>query len=404
MGGDDQMNPIEGETNTQLEGYVHDTKTEIEADKEASTFEVSEAKIEQAIENLKQEDSQRIDMDKEKGLFNSEVNVIKFKAYELSHNVKEFFKSMTWSKAAKLGSTAALGFILVSCSAKSVKASAPIEPVEEVPAVEVLNSSEEKTEDIKEKVEESREAPESELSEKEIREQRIDKIIEVVEANPNTFTEGEITMYLQEHGVNWTRGVQDLIDYYKGSNLPFKYFFVKNNYKESGVLLSPCPYQYSTERTMDDKNPLPTPVVVNEEMLGKMTESIYVDLWLKENGKYTGYFVEREGGYTTIIYMTQEIGEDGKPYDVMFLDIGGFFFQDADGRVKYISLDKIVNKQLTDEEMAFFTDTVLTGIKEGWVMFVTKEDGGLEKRGNFGEFKELLRPSISSDTVAQEIN
>ena len=375
---------IEGETNIQNHGDEDTTVLTAETD-------ISVEKIEQVTEVLNKENESLIDIDKMKGLIKDEVELLKFKAYELTKGIKD----ITLSKAGKIASTTALGFVLASCASPKVVMAVP----------------QEMTERAEQRQTQTQEAfiptPTSEatLSPEEIREKRLNEIAEVVKENNNSFTTEEISKYLTKHGT-WGDGqLEEEIEYYDGHTLvTFQYYIVENDYQDSGIVLSDVPYQFSQERTMYEKNSFPCPKMVDEREVSRALESIYVDLWIKENGKYTGYFIERDGGYQTVIYMTQETGEDGKQHDVMFLDIGGFFFADSKGNIKYISLDKIINKQLTDEEMELFTDTVLTGIKEGWIMFVTKEDGNLEKRSNFGKFKELLRPATSSDIVAQEIN
>ena len=377
------MNP-ESEVNTQVIGSLSDVKHE----------GTNEVVMEQVTEKVKEKNSQIIEMDKVKGLFSSEMNAMKFRAYEFGQNVKRIFENLTWSKAAKFTSTAALGFILASCSATQSRA---------------MVVPQERTQEAQQTAEALNPTLEATLSPEEIREQRIDKIIKVVEANPNTFTVEELDTYLQENGTNWIGSVQDWIDRYEVSNMPFKYFFVRDNYKESGVLLSPSPYRHSREMTMNDKNSLPTPVVVEEEVLDKKTESIYDNLFFENSDGSFGWDKE-PGKYTVIIYINKDTDSEGKPVDYYYFSIGGYSFDiptidtatmKEDMDIKYISLEEIYNRDLSDEQIGWL-EQAIEYLPSGYTEFTLDKEGNIiEASANFKELN-LKSPSTLSDSTDTE--
>lgn len=138
-------------------------ESEINTNTEFSTPEITEVAIGQATEKMRAENNQILNMDKAKEWFNSELGLIEYKAREFSQNAKEFFKNITWRKAAVLGSTAALAFVLVCCTDKSAETSSPAIPLE-VPQTQALNTEvsegEKETQEIKKDLEASMEAPE----------------------------------------------------------------------------------------------------------------------------------------------------------------------------------------------------------------------------------------------------
>ncbi len=377
---------IEGETNIQNHGDEDTTVLTAETD-------ISVEKIEQVTEVLNKENESLIDIDKMKGLIKDEVDLLKFKAYELTKGIKD----ITLSKAGKIASTTALGFVLASCASPKIVMAVP----------------QEMTERAEQRQTQTQEAfiptPTSEatLSPEEIREQRLNEIAEVVKANDYRFTVEELSNYLKEHGTGWEGGVEKWMEYYQQTRMPFQYYFVEDDKNNSGVLVYPSPYIDTSDMTIDDISSFPTPDVIDEEGLSRVTESIYSHLYVWEDGKRYGIYEKKPGEYTVIFYIMPEIAKNEEVREIEVPNIGGFYFKDVKGDVKHVDYDDAVNKNLTDEEIKFFTDDVLASLKaeEGYIMFTFNKEGNLdEKSYDVKPFYNLLHSTTSSDTVVQEIN
>ncbi len=386
--GDDQMNPIEGETNTQEGNIPVEDNTVLTAETDIQEG-ISAEEIDKATVVLKEENESLVDMDRTKGLIKSEVNLLKFKAYELAKGIKD----ITLSKVGKIASTTALAFVLTSCASS--------------PKV-VMAVPQEMTERAEQRQTQTQEAfvptPTSEatLSPEEIREKRLNEIAEVVKENDYRFTVEELDVYRARNGQN--NSVSDSRDKWKGSGDPFQYYFVNN--EDIGYLIYPAPYSKTQDMTLNDYTQNDIIGMINEREVSEIVESVYHDLYLNTTDDKLGWENE-PGKYTVVFYMMRGIDEDGKPYDIMIPNIGIYSFKDVEGEIKSVLWEKAANKNLTDEEIAFFTDEVLESLRnqEGWIMFAFDKNGNLEKKeSNAKDFYNLLHPAISSDTVAQEIN
>jgi len=380
------MNTIEGETNIQKEGDIHEDKDTTVLTAET---DISVEKIEQATEVLNEENESLIDIDKVKGLIKDEVDLLKFKAYELTKGIKD----ITLSKAGKIASTTVLGFVLASCASPKVVMAVP----------------QEMTERAEQRQTQTQEAfiptPTSEatLSPEEIREKRLNEIAEVVKANDYRFTVEELDAYLAKKGRN--NSIRSAIDKWKGSSAPFQYYFA--NDEDIGYLIYPASYVQGSNMTLNDFTQNDIIMMVDERKVGEIVESIYDDLWVWHDGKADIPLEDVQDKRIVVFYMTQEIDKSGELHDLMIPNIGGFFFENVEGKVRHVDYDDAVNGNLTDEEIGLFTDEVLASLKaqEGWIMFTLNEDSDLEDKSfNVKEFNNSIHPATSSDTMAQEIN
>ncbi len=350
--GDEKVNTIEGENipdTKQVEfsqtavAQAETNETSVINEQEALKFVVeNQNKIGQATKEIKDQNDNLFNLDKAKDLINGELEVLKLKAYELANNVK---KNMSWSHIGKTVATSSLILFSACSSIKEDVAMAVPQEMTETQEVFTPTPTFEAT-----------------LSPEEIRENRLNEIAEVVKENDNTFTVEELDAYLQKYGTGWEGGVEAMMEYYKGTLMPFQYYFIKNSYKESGVFLTSRPFINSREMTMSDMNNFPTPKVVSEEMLGRITEAIYIDLFPKNGNGRDMLWEDVPGKYTVIVYLSEEMCEDGVLRDIARLNIGGYFNYDEKGMVKYISPEKAKGYNFSDEELAL--------MKQGYSTFI----------------------------------
>ena len=142
-------------------------------------------------------------------------------------------------------------------------------------------------------------------------------------------------------------------------------------------------------------------MMVDERRVSEMVESIYDDLCFINPDGTLGWDQE-PGKYTVVIYMKEGTNAKGEPIDEMYYDIGGYTFIDVEGNVKYFSLEKIANKELSSEDIGLFSDEVLDYIDEGYTTFIADEYGNIEAGSNFKEVKVLFQSAMVQETAVPE--
>lgn len=205
------------------------------------------------------------------------------------------------------------------------------------------------------------------------------------EAN-NSFTYEQLNAYLAKNGTGWEDGIEPMVNRFDGKNMknPFLYFFIKNNREKSADLIYPTPF-ISMRYTLKEINNGSGPEVVDEIMISRITESIYIDLYPPNNGNERERLWEDVGGkYKVIMYLSEEMCEDGVLRDIARLNIGGYFIYDEKSMVEYISPEKAKSYNFSEEELTLIEKgyTTLIHIPYKDVIGAGRSEKGLPDDGS----------------------